>query len=375
MLHTSHTTATVVVVDDNPGVLTFVNQTLQGWCKPVPFVSGEDALEYLQKHVPDLIILDIEMPGMNGYEVLEKIRLDSRLASIPIIFFTALADDENELTGLTRGAVDYISKPVVPNILKHRIRTQLELYQYRYHLEQLVQLKTEQLVRLQQTTIHTLTELAESRDVDTGYHIKRTSLYAEVLARQHAKRPNMIELLNEETISQIVYAAPLHDVGKMAIPDAILSKPGKLTPEEFDVMKTHVILGATTIKKATDELGFPSFLDMGLVLCLTHHEKWNGTGYPNNLTGEDIALPGRILAIADVYDALTSVRPYKEPFSHEKSVQIILEGKGTHFDPDLVDSFLDVNQLFAEICNSNKSQIAADHKQENETTKDEISEK
>ncbi|MDR2705583.1 MAG: response regulator [Planctomycetaceae bacterium] len=354
MLHISPTTATVVVVDDNSGVLTFVSQTLQGWCKPVLFVSGEDALEYLQHHVPDLIILDIEMPGMSGYDVLEKIKADKRLASIPVIFFTALADDENELVGLSHGAIDYISKPVVPNILKHRIQTQLELYQYRYHLEQMVQLKTEQVMRLQQTIVHTLAELAESRDVDTGWHVKRTSLYAEVLAKKHAELPHVKEFLSDEVITQIVYAAPLHDIGKMAIPDAILSKPGKLTMEEFEVMKTHVILGASTIKKATEELGFASFLDMGLELCLTHHEKWDGTGYPHKIAGENIALSGRILAIADVYDALTSVRPYKEPFSHEKSVQIIQEGKGTHFDPELVDSFLQVHQNFAKICEKHK---------------------
>jgi putative two-component system response regulator len=354
MLHISPSTATVVVVDDNPGILTFVNQTLQGWCKPVLFVSGEDALEYFQKHIPDLIILDIEMPNMNGYEVLEKIKADERLSSIPVIFFTALADDENELTALSHGAIDYISKPVIPNILKHRIRTQLELYQYRYHLEHLVQFKTDQVVRLQQTIVHTLTELAESRDVDTGYHIKRTSLYAEVLAKKHAELPHIKPHLTEEIITKIVYASPLHDVGKMAIPDAILTKPGKLTPEEFEIMKTHVVLGAATIKKATEELGFTSFLDMGLELCLTHHEKWNGTGYPYKLSGEAIALSGRILAIADVYDALTSIRPYKEPFSHEKSVQIIVEGKGTHFDPELTDSFLQIHKNFEQICKTHQ---------------------
>jgi putative two-component system response regulator len=355
MLPNLPTMATVVVVDDNPGILTFVNQTLQGLYKSVLFVSGEDALEYLQNHVPDLIILDIEMPGISGYDVLEKIKADNRLSSIPVIFFTALADEENELVALSHGAIDYISKPVIPNILKHRIRTQLELYQHRYHLEQLVQIKTEQVVRLQQTIIHTLTELAESRDVDTGWHIKRTSLYAEVLAKKHAELPHMKEYLTDEIITLIVYAAPLHDVGKMAIPDAILSKPGKLTPEEFEIMKTHVVLGAETIKKAVEELGFPSFLDMGLELCLTHHEKWNGTGYPYQVVGENIALSGRILAIADVYDALTSVRPYKEPFSHEKSIQIIQEGKGTHFDPELVDSFFKVHQIFAEISEAHKS--------------------
>ncbi|MDR3196288.1 MAG: response regulator [Planctomycetaceae bacterium] len=351
------TTATVVVVDDNPGILTFVNQTLQGWCKPVLFVSGEDALEYLYNHVPDLIILDIEMPGMSGYEVLEKIKADNRLSSVPVIFFTAFTDEENELAALSHGAIDYISKPVVPNILKHRIRTQLELYQYRYHLEQMIQLKTEQVIKLQQTIVHTLTELAESRDLYTGNHIKRTSLYAGVLAKKHAELPHFKEHLTEEIITKIIYAAPLHDVGKMAIPDAILSKPGKLTPEEFEIMKTHVVLGAATIKNATEELGFTSFLDMGLELCLTHHEKWNGTGYPYKIAGEEIALSGRIMAVADVYDALTSVRPYKEPFTHEKSVQIIQEGRGTHFDPELVDSFLQVHQNFAEICETHKSKV------------------
>lgn len=340
---------TVLVVDDNTGILTLINQVLQGHYRTILLTSGEQALKYLQGNVPDLIVLDIEMPGMNGYEILHKIKEDPRLVSIPVIFFTALSDNESELEGLSHGAIDYISKPVIPKLLLRRIHIQLELYRYQHKLEEMVQTKTLQLVRLQQTTINTLTELSESRDVNTGSHIKRTSLYVETLVRKYAQDPRHSNELGREQIENIISAAPLHDIGKMAIPDAILLKPGPLLPEEFEIMKTHVEIGARTLRKATEELGFSSFLDMGLELCLTHHEKWNGTGYPQGLVGDAIPLSGRIMAVADVYDALTSFRPYKEPFTHEKAADIIMEGRGSHFDPDLTDVFADNAERFAEI--------------------------
>lgn len=349
LLDSTSTLPTVLVVDDNTGILALVNQVLQGHYKTILLTSGEQALKYLQKNVPDLIVLDIEMPGMNGYEVLHEIKSDSRTASVPVIFFTALNDNESELEGLTHGAIDFIGKPVIPRLLRHRIRIQLDLYRYQHRLEEMVDMKTMQLIRLQRTTIDTLTELSEFRDTNTGSHIKRTSLYVETLVCGYAANLRHSDRLNIEMIDNIVAAAPLHDVGKMAIPDAILLKPGALTREEFDVMKTHVEIGARALRKATEELGFASFLDMGLELCLTHHEKWDGTGYPQGLAEDAIPLSGRIMAVADVYDALTSARPYKEPFSHEKAVAIIREGKGTHFDPDLIDVFCETSGHFAEI--------------------------
>ncbi len=340
---------TILVVDDNVGNLKLVEQILRQDYKPVLLTSGRDALKYLDLKRPDLIVLDIDMPEMSGYDVIRKIKQRPEISNIPVIFFSAKSDDESELEGLSCGAVDFIGKPVIPALLIHRIRTQLELFKYRHHLELVVQEKTIQILQLQQTTVTTLTELSECRDSETGSHIKRTSLYVETLARELARVPKFAEELTEEKIYSIITAAPLHDIGKMAIPDAILNKPGRLTREEVELMKTHVEIGAATLRRAIDSLGFASFLDIGLELCLTHHEKWDGTGYPAHLSGEAIPLAGRIMALADVYDALTSTRPYKSPLSHEVAAAIIAEGKNHHFDPDLVDVFLRVSSRFSEI--------------------------
>jgi putative two-component system response regulator len=339
----------VLVVDDMPEILHLVQRTLNTEFKSILLTSGEQALKWLQKNVPDLIILDINMPNMNGYEVIDNIKSDARLVDVPIVFFSALSGDESEMLGLSRGASDYVNKPVIPQLLLHRIRTQIELSRHRHNLEELVKAKQHRLDRLQRVTINTLTECSESRDSDTGQHIKRTSLYVETLAKHLACEADLSHRLRSGDIIQLISASPLHDIGKMGIPDAILMKNGKLTSEEFDVMKTHVTIGADMLRKAVAELGFESFLDMALEICLTHHEKWDGSGYPNNIKGDEIPLTGRIMAVADVYDALTSARPYKEPFSHEKAMQISIEGREKHFDPVLVDMFVEVADSFSEI--------------------------
>jgi putative two-component system response regulator len=332
-----------------PEILHLVQRTLSSDFKSILLTSGEQALKWLQNNVPDLIILDVNMPDMNGYEVIDNIKKDERLVDIPIIFFSALSGDESEMLGLSHGASDYINKPVIPQLLLHRVRTQIELSRHRHHLEELVKAKQEQLNRLQRVTINALTECSESRDSDTGHHIQRTSLYVELLAKRLMDKDISLQNFGTESVTQLVSAAPLHDIGKIGIPDAILLKNGKLTNEEFNIMKSHVTIGAHTLRGAVNELGFESFLDMALQICLTHHEKWDGSGYPSNLKGEAIPLTGRIMAVADVYDALTSARPYKEPFSHEKAMQIIIEGREKHFDPMLVDLFEEVADSFAEI--------------------------
>ncbi len=341
--------STILIVDDNIGNLRSVDLVLKPYYKPVLMTSGSQALRYLEKNKPDLIVLDINMPGMDGYETIKRIKANPATERIPVIFFTERSDNESELTGLSHGAVDYVSKPVIPDLLLHRIRMQLELFSYRYHLERLVDLKTEQLLQMKRVSINALAGLAECRDSTTGGHIKRTSLYVEVLIRALAAHPHFAKHLSNERIENIITAAPLHDIGKMGIPDAILLKDGKLSDDEFAVMKQHVIIGEQTLRSATAELGFPSFLDEGLEMCASHHERWDGSGYPYKLIGEAIPFSGRVMAVADVFDALVTRRPYKEPMSVEKAVGIIRDGGGTHFDPNIVDVFLTLTDSFSQI--------------------------
>lgn len=342
----------ILVVDDNVGNLRSVDQFLKQYFKTVLMTSGEQALRYLEQNRPDLILLDIEMRGMNGYETIKRIKANPVTGRIPVIFFTERADNESELAGLGHGAADYVSKPVIQGLLLHRIRMQLELDSFRYHMEKLVDQKTEQLLQMKRITINALASLAECRDPHTGGHIKRTSLYVEVLARALRGHPHFHDSLDNERIENIISAAPLHDIGKMGIPDAILLKEGKLTDEEFTVMKTHVLVGEQTLRTATMELGFPSFLDEGREMSVSHHERWDGSGYPHRLAGEEIPLAGRIMAVADVFDALVTRRPYKDAMSHEKAVQIILNGRGTHFDPNIVDVFSTLTDSFKQILES-----------------------
>lgn len=340
---------TILIVDDSVGNLKFIQQILHEYYKPVPVTSGRQALEYLRTNIPSLILLDIEMPEMNGYETIRQIKDDPRLATIPVVFFSALSDDESELIGLEYGAVDYIRKPVIPRLLLHRIRMQLELHNYRHHLEQLVREKTDQMFQLRKVTIDSLAGLAECRDLETGQHIKRTSHYVDILTQGLLRNPHDGERIDKEIADHIIASAPLHDIGKIGIPDSILNKPDRLNDEEFEIMKQHVLVGEATLRKAKEELGFQSYLDTALEMCATHHEHWDGTGYLKGLSGTDIPLAGRIMSIADVYDALVTKRVYKEAMEHEMAVEIIRAGRGTHYDPNLVDIFMDCEQKFEEI--------------------------
>lgn len=327
----------ILVVDDVSENIDVLMETLKSDYKMVAALNGEKALKLANsKNQPDLILLDIMMPGMDGYEVCERLKQDQATKNIPVIFLTALSQEQSEAKGLNLGAVDYITKPFNPELVKARVRNQLELKRHRDHLEELVQERTTQLNKAFETiktasldTIFRLSQAAEYKDEDTGAHIKRISHYSVSVARKMGQ--------DNTTVDAILYAAPMHDIGKIGIPDRILLKPGKLDPEEWEIMKQHTIIGGKILEGSDAE-----FIKLGEVIALTHHEKWDGSGYPKGLSRDMIPLAGRIVAIADVFDALTSKRPYKEPFSLDKSFGIIKEGRGSHFDPDVVDVFFGI---------------------------------
>jgi putative two-component system response regulator len=339
----------ILIVDDTEENVDILVSALGDHYDITVAIDGETALEILEDFTPDLILLDIMMPGIDGYEVCERLKRETRTLKIPIIFLTALNEPESEEKGLRLGAVDYITKPFNPFLVKARVKNHLELKMHRDNLEQLVQQRTAELELTQEVTIESMGTLAEYRDPETGGHIQRTKYYIKALARQLRKNSKYALLLNDQTIEALHKSAPLHDIGKVGVPDHILLKPGKLTESEFEEMKKHTIYGRDAISKAEQKLGNGSFLRYALEIAESHQEKWDGSGYPNGWTGENIPISGRLMAVADVYDALISKRIYKAPFSHSKAVAIILEGRGSHFDPDIVDAFVEVAEEFRQI--------------------------
>ncbi|MBF0110210.1 MAG: two-component system response regulator [Magnetococcales bacterium] len=308
--------------------------------------------------LPDLILLDVMMPDMDGLEVCHRLKQNAATADIPIIFVTALGQPHNETRGFEAGAIDYITKPISPPVVQARIRTHLALIETRralrehnLELERLVALRTREVVHTQDVTIRAMASLAETRDNETGNHIRRTQHYVRALARQLSTHPAHASFLDERTIELLFKSAPLHDIGKVGIPDAILQKPGKLTAEEFAIMKKHPELGKGAILAAEEdpEQNPISFLRFAREIAFSHHEKWNGSGYPLGLSENDIPLSARLMALADVYDALISRRVYKPPFSHEKAVEIIMDGGDRHFDPDVLAAFLAQEETFKKI--------------------------
>jgi putative two-component system response regulator len=340
---------TILIVDDTEENVDILLSTLGEFYDISVAIDGESALEMLKNTTPDLILLDIMMPGISGYEVCEWLKRETRTLKIPVIFLTALGEAESEEHGLSLGAVDYITKPFNPSLVKARVKNHLELKMHRDNLEMLVQQRTSELELTQEVTIESMGSLAEYRDPETGGHIQRTKYYVEALALELSKNPKYHEILDQEVIKALRKSAPLHDIGKVGVPDHILLKPGKLTSEEFEAMKLHTIYGRDAIGKAEKRLGGNSFLHYALEIAESHQEKWDGSGYPNGWTGELIPLSGRLMAVADVYDALISKRVYKPPFSHTRAREIINEGRGSHFDPDIVDAFLAVDERFREI--------------------------
>jgi len=356
----SDQTARILLVDDNTTNLQLLHETLDGiGYRLLIAKNGKTALAIARKAKPALILLDIMMPEMDGYEVCRRLKADEKTDRIAVIFITALADEEDEAKGLALGAVDYLTKPFNPDLVRARVRIHLELKQHQDQLEQLVRERTRRLELTQAVTIESLATLAEYRDPETGGHIKRTQNYVKVLAKQLKQHPRFRDDLNDDVIELLYMSAPLHDLGKIAVPDHILQKAGKLTDEEFEEMKKHTNYGHDALRITEQKLGEDSFLRYAREIAYTHQEKWDGSGYPTGLKGGEIPISGRLMALADVYDALISKRVYKPPFPHEKAVEIIVEGKGKHFDPDIVDAFIELENTFRNIALS-----FADHDEE-----------
>ena len=349
---------TILVVDDTPDNITLLCGLLGDQYKNKVATNGQKALQiaFADPH-PDLILLDIMMPGMDGYEVCRQLQSNPATSTIPVIFLTAKSQDEDETRGFELGAVDYITKPITPAILMARVQTHLALKQARSFLqeqndilEDQVRKRTKELEALQDALIISMASLAETRDNETGHHIRRTQYYIHELAKHLAQHPKFAPDLSQKNVELIYKTAPLHDIGKVGVPDRILLKPGRLTPEEFEEMKRHTIYGRDTLDAAEKTLGTQeNFLKTARDIAYYHHEKWDGTGYPEGISGDSIPSCARLMAIVDVYDALISRRPYKEPMSHEKAYQIITEGAGTHFDPDVVEAFVEIEGTVKEI--------------------------
>ncbi|MER2600800.1 MAG: two-component system response regulator [Candidatus Competibacter phosphatis] len=349
---------TILVVDDTPDNIALLSTLLKDRYKVRAANSGERALAIAAGQPrPDLILLDIMMPGMDGYEVCERLKIDPHTADIPVIFLTAKVQVEDEEFGLRLGAVDYITKPISPPIVLARVETHLTLKRARQflqdrnaYLEAEVWRRSREVMAIQEVTIMAMASLAETRDNATGNHIRRTQHYVRVLAQHLRHHPRFAAALNDETIELLFKSAPLHDIGKVGIPDRILLKPGRLTPDEFEIMKTHAALGRDAIAAAERYLDTPdSFLRFAREIAYSHQEKWDGSGYPEGLWGEQIPLSARLMAVADVYDALISRRIYKPALPHEQAVAMIREGRDQHFDPDIVDAFLECAEQFRTI--------------------------
>lgn len=341
----------VMVVDDTEENLDILVETLGDDYEISVATDGEMALQYVAEDKPDIILLDIMMPGMDGYEVCARLKRNHATEAIPVIFLTALSEDRDEARGLTLGAVDYITKPFNPELVKSRVRNHLELKVHRDKLEILVDEQVKEISDSQLATIFAMSKLAESRDEDTGKHLERTQIYCKRIAETLIQKGLYSDMVHLDYPDIIYQASPLHDIGKVAIADDILLKPAKLSDEQFAEMKTHTQHGATTLTSVAEKYPNNACVNMGVSIAMHHHEKWNGQGYPDGISGEDIPLSARIMAIADVYDALRSKRCYKEGFSHEKSRDIIVGDKGTHFDPILVDVFLELENEFESIHN------------------------
>lgn len=357
MLNATSNRPTVLVVDDTPANLSLLAQILKTDYRVKMANNGPRALELAEQSPPDLVLCDVMMPGMNGIEVCRRLKANPATVRIPLIFVTAAMDVEDEQTGFEVGAVDYIHKPLTPAIVLARIRTHLEIKRWQDFMEDQsawlqneVNRRVEQVLQLQTASIHVMVSLAEFRDEDTGNHIRRTQEYVRRLGDWLLQRGLHHPELTAATLDQIAQAAPLHDIGKIAIPDHILLKPGRLDPDELATMRTHAMRGFEILEQARKSMGEDnSLLIYASQITRHHHERWDGSGYPDGLSGDTIPLSARLMAVANVYDAARSARPYKSPFSHDETRTLIEEGRGSHFDPQIVDAFITLEAEFAEI--------------------------
>ena len=333
---------TIFVVDDSDTNLSMAENALEDLYCVMTLPSAAKMFTLLEKVTPDLILLDIEMPEINGFEALQKLKGHDQFTSIPVIFLTALSDAAVEAQGFELGAVDFIIKPFSAPVLLNRIKTHLDI-------DALIHERTSQLRRLQNSLVFVLADMVESRDKATGGHIERTTAYIKILMIAMMERGVYIDELRDWDLEVVASSARLHDLGKIAISDMLLNKKGKLTDEEYDQIKIHTIEGEKNIERIVSRTGNEAFLRHAKLFAGYHHEHWDGTGYPHGLKEMDIPLQGRILAVADVYDALVSVRPYKKAFSHKQAMDIIMDNSGKQFDPNIADVLSEVEDRFREV--------------------------
>jgi len=359
-MNDSHCRHNILIVDDNPENLHLLaNALLSDGYLVRAALNGEMAITMAINEPPDLIIMDINMPDMDGYQACDRLKAEPTLKSVPIIFLSAMQDTDAKVLAFNHGGVDYATKPFIFEELLARVSTHIELHQLQQDLEQrneslnqTIFAQQQEISAAQLSTIVALAKLAESRDDDTGLHIDRVGSFSRRLAQSAQNHSNRNAELDDHYVEMIYHASALHDIGKVGIADAILQKPGKLNSDEFDIMKTHPTIGFQTLETIVKSYPNNQMVGMGSDIAKSHHEKWNGTGYPEGLSGEAIPLSARIVAIADVYDALRSKRPYKTAFSHQQAVDIILEGRGVHFDPELIRLFESIHHEFDQIWHS-----------------------
>lgn len=353
---TSKDAPIILCIDDTPANLALLNGLLEQDYQVKLANSGLKALKLLERQSVDLILLDVMMPEMDGYEVCQRLKTQASTQAIPVLFLTALNKTEDEQRALAVGGSDFITKPINPDVLQARIHTHLQLK--RYHdslrqqnqdLEARLEKRLSDIYNLQDASLSVMISLAEFRDEDTGMHIKRTQHFVKVIAQQAQRSLPHLQLEDTE-IELMTRCAPLHDVGKITIPDHILLKPGKLTDDEFEVMKNHAQRGYDILESAARSMGsYGDYLEMAKSIAISHHEKWDGSGYPNQLSGKAIPLAGRLMALADVYDALRSERPYKVAFEHAKALEIMQTMSAKHFDPELFACFVSIEDQILEI--------------------------
>ena len=345
----------VILVDDNPINLKLARNTLMGKYDVFTVPSAEKLFQLLEKTMPDIVLLDVMMPGISGYDAIKVLKSNPRTADIPVIFLTSKNDTSSELEGFIQGAVDYVSKPFSPQLLLKRVDVHVlvesqkkELKHINENLQQMVEEKTEAVLELQNAVLKTMSNLVEYRDDVTGGHVERTEYFLNLLMEAMISQNVYHDILGTWDIKLFLQSAQLHDVGKIAIRDNILMKPGPLTKDEFDEMKKHTSFGEKVIEKIQQSSRESVFLSHAKIMAGTHHEKWDGSGYPRGMAGANIPLQGRLMALVDVYDALISERPYKKAFSPEQAIEIIKEGSGIQFDPALVDVFVSVSSRLNE---------------------------
>jgi putative two-component system response regulator len=352
----------ILIVDDIEINRIILREILQKDYQIVEAAGGTEALEILfgsDSHpnfiLPTAVLLDVMMPDIDGFQVLKQLKQKEKTKNIPVLFITAADSEETESRGLSEGAADYITKPFNHDVVRARVDNHINLARYRHKLEQLVSKKAAEVTKTYESTLEVLATIIEYRNLESGAHIRRTTLLTEALVAEMLESDSFRSALMSENILSLIKASALHDIGKIGISDGILLKPGKLSPEEFNIIKTHATIGSHIIDSIAETLpDNDQYLKYAKDICLSHHERWDGNGYPCGLKGEEIPLSARIISVVDVYDALVSPRCYKEPYPHDVSLGIILEGRGTQFDPNIVDVLPNIASIFQKIEESHR---------------------